>query len=264
MKKGLILSRKSDLHSIQRFFAEAKTLDLELAVKGPKEILDSPPRSDEFDFVIPRFGTFMLEESISALRLLEDLGLPTLNSSYEISVVKDKWQFYQWCNFKALPTPKSTLHFADLSFPMVQKPRWGSKGEMVHLIRSQDQIQKLSPPTFFQEFIAEANGQDIRVLSLGCKVVGHYKRIAPPGDFRSNLAIGGTPKSIDLPREVEEFALKAAHQLPRLGLIGFDFLQSHRGPLLLEANTSPGFAGIEALDQQINMARIILEYALKI
>lgn len=267
MKKGLILSRKSELYSIQRFQVEASSLDLELVIKGPKDILESPPRAGDFDFVIPRFGTFMLEESIAALVLLEKLGVPTLNSSHDTSIVKDKWAFYQWCKSHNIPTPQSALSAEELSYPLVQKPRWGSKGEMVFLIQDRLQIQNLPTPTLFQEFIAEALGQDLRVLTLNQQIVGHYRRTAPTGDFRSNLAVGGTATATVLPSDIAEIAVKAAHGLSGLGLIGFDFLQSRRGPLLLEANASPGFTGIESLggvNSSINMARLILKAALKL
>ena len=42
-----------------------------------------------------------------------------------------------------------------------------------------------------QEFVAEADGADIRCFVVGDKVVAAMRRQAAPGEFRSNLHRGG-------------------------------------------------------------------------
>ena len=49
---------------------------------------------------------------------------------------------------------------------------------------------------------------------------------------------------IQLTREEEVAAIKAAKALG-LAIAGVDLLQSDRGPLILEVNSSPGLEGIE-------------------
>ncbi|TFG78989.1 MAG: 30S ribosomal protein S6--L-glutamate ligase, partial [Flavobacteriales bacterium] len=49
---------------------------------------------------------------------------------------------------------------------------------------------------------------------------------------------------IELTDEEENAALKAA-KVMGLGIAGVDLLQSARGPLILEVNSSPGLEGIE-------------------
>ena len=75
-------------------------------------------------------------------------------------------------------------------------------------------------------------------------VVGAMKRQGKEGEFRSNLHRGGTAEIIELTDEEENAALKAAKAM-RLGVAGVDMLQSDRGPLILEVNSSPGLEGIE-------------------
>lgn len=262
MKKGLIISRKSDLHSIQRFLQEAPALDLELQVLSPLEILNNPPAASDYDFVLPRFGTFMMEESFRALRLLEEKGFYCLNRSRDIAIVKDKWEFYQWCQREKLATPRTDRRAESFSFPLVQKPRYGSKGEDVFLIHNATELAaRKADDILFQEFISTSAGQDTRVLMLRGQIIGHYLRRANAGEFRSNIAVGGKAESIPLPDTIREMALKAAAKLPGLGLVGFDFLTGPRGPLLLEANASPGFLGLENLGSTL-VARQILESCL--
>jgi ribosomal protein S6--L-glutamate ligase len=70
------------------------------------------------------------------------------------------------------------------------------------------------------------------------------KRQAKDGEFRSNLHRGGTATVIQLTDEEETVALKAAKAMS-LDIAGVDMLQSDRGPLILEVNSSPGLEGIE-------------------
>jgi len=95
-----------------------------------------------------------------------------------------------------------------------------------------------------QEFIKESGGADIRAFVVDGKVVGAMKRQGKAGEFRSNLHRGGTAEVISLTPEEEATAVKAASAL-KLGVAGVDMLQSNRGPLVLEVNSSPGIEGIE-------------------
>jgi ribosomal protein S6--L-glutamate ligase len=95
-----------------------------------------------------------------------------------------------------------------------------------------------------QEFIAEAKGEDIRAFVIDGKVVGAMKRSGGEGEFRSNLHRGGSGELIKLSKEERKAALIAA-KVMGLSVAGVDMLQSSRGPLVLEVNSSPGLEGIE-------------------
>ena len=95
-----------------------------------------------------------------------------------------------------------------------------------------------------QEYIRESKGADIRVFIVGGNVVGAMKRQAQEGEFRSNLHRGGSSQVIELTDEEENAAIRAARSMG-LGVAGVDLLQSARGPLILEVNSSPGLEGIE-------------------
>ena len=85
---------------------------------------------------------------------------------------------------------------------------------------------------------------DIRAFVVDGRVVGAMKRTGREGEFRSNLHRGGTAELIELTHEEEVTAIKAAKALG-LHVAGVDMLQSARGPLVLEVNSSPGLEGIE-------------------
>ena len=84
------------------------------------------------------------------------------------------------------------------------------------------------------------------------------KRQGKEGDFRSNLHRGGTAEKIELTEEETFTALEAARAM-ELSVAGVDMLQSVRGPLILEVNSSPGLQGIEKATKE-NVAGKIIEF----
>lgn len=84
------------------------------------------------------------------------------------------------------------------------------------------------------------------------------KRQGLDGDFRSNLHRGGQGMAIELSPEEEETALAAARALG-VRIAGVDLLQSERGPLVMEVNSSPGLKGIEQVSG-IDIASLIIAY----
>ena len=109
-----------------------------------------------------------------------------------------------------------------------------------------------------QEFIKEARGADIRAFVVDGQIVGAMKRQAKEGEFRSNLHRGGSAQVIQLSAEERATALKAVKKLG-LGIAGVDMLQSDRGPLVMEVNSSPGLEGIEGATGE-DIAGKIIEY----
>jgi ribosomal protein S6--L-glutamate ligase len=90
------------------------------------------------------------------------------------------------------------------------------------------------------------------------QIIGAMKRQGVEGDFRSNLHRGGTATSIELSTEEKATAIRAAKKLG-LGIAGVDMLQSNRGPLVMEVNSSPGLQGIEGATK-VDIAGKIIEY----
>jgi ribosomal protein S6--L-glutamate ligase len=67
---------------------------------------------------------------------------------------------------------------------------------------------------------------------------------------------GGSSEVIELTTEEKYTAILAAKALG-LGVAGVDLLQSERGPLVLEVNSSPGLEGIEKTTQTDIAGKII-------
>jgi ribosomal protein S6--L-glutamate ligase len=153
--------------------------------------------------------------------------------------------------------------------PLIVKLLEGTQGYGVVLAPTRkaaesiiDAFHSMKARVIVQEFIEEAKGADIRVFIVDNKVVGAMKRQGKEGEFRSNLHQGGTGKIIKLSKEERNIALTAAKSM-NLSIAGVDLLQSSRGPLVLEVNSSPGLEGIEKATGK-DIASNIIDYADKL
>ena len=81
------------------------------------------------------------------------------------------------------------------------------------------------------------------------------RRRANGDEFRSNFHLGGSVEKVEIDQNYEKIAIKAARILG-LEIAGVDLLESERGALVLEVNSSPGLEGIEKASQ-INVARAV-------
>ncbi|MDD6485927.1 MAG: hypothetical protein PUF61_03145 [Spirochaetales bacterium] len=160
-----------------------------------------------------------------------------------------------------------------LGLPFIAKPRYGSMGRNIALIKNEEQLRdalQKDTPLLFQEFIETKtdfqNRSDLRFFVIGGKVAACVLRIAPDGEsIASNAHQGGLMKAYNAPKELEKLAISV---IARAGLDygTADFLQPSANaekPLLCEINACPGF---EALETQLNIsiAEQIIDYVLKL
>ena len=108
------------------------------------------------------------------------------------------------------------------------------------------------------QLMYDNKGADIRALVVDGQVIGAMKRQGKEGEFRSNLHRGGSANIIKLTDSELRLATNAARVL-KLPVCGVDMLQSARGPLLLEVNSTPGLEGIEEATGK-NIAKSIITY----
>jgi ribosomal protein S6--L-glutamate ligase len=136
---------------------------------------------------------------------------------------------------------KISDHF---SFPFIAKiPRGSAMGRGVFLIRNEEELadyHALTPTAYIQEYMQI--DRDVRVIVIGEKVVHAYWRIAPPGEFRSNVAVGGAVSLDPVPEAIINFALEIATAC-RWDDVGLDICLYNSGLYVLEANMKYGKEG---------------------
>jgi ribosomal protein S6--L-glutamate ligase len=270
--KIVVLSRNAHLYSTSRLVEAGQKrghemlvldhtkCDLLIEKKKPQVFYKGKP-VEGVDAIIPRIGASVTFYGAAVVRQFEMMKVFTATESQALVRSRDKLRSLQILARAGLGLPKTafTNYSKDVKTviknaggaPCVIKLLEGTQGVGVVLAENQNAAESvieafngLKARVIIQEFIKEAGGADIRAFVVDGVVVGAMKRQAKEGEFRSNLHRGGSAQIIELTDEEENAALKAAKSLG-LGIAGVDMLQSKKGPLIMEVNSSPGLEGIE-------------------
>ena len=99
---------------------------------------------------------------------------------------------------------------------------------------------------FYVQRAVDHDGRDVRLFVAGGRVLGAIERTAAAGDWRTNMARGGVARSIDVPADWHDYAVRAAGAVGA-DYAGVDLLQSRAGDaFVLEVNGIPGWEGLQA------------------
>lgn len=284
--KIVILSRNSNLNSTQRLVETAmkrghttEVIDplrctIIIEKKNPM-IVYKGKRLENVDAVIPRIGASVTFYGAAVVRQFEMMKVFTAVESQALMRSRDKLRCLQIMSRAGLGMPRTvfTNYSKDIDeilkyvggVPMIIKLLEGTQGLGVMLADNKnaatsiiETFHDLKARIIAQEFISEAKGADIRAFVVDGEVVGAMKRQAKSGEFRSNLHRGAEAHLIKLTKDERKTAVKAARTIG-LDIAGVDMLQSSRGPLILEVNSSPGLQGIEAATK-VDIAGKIIEF----
>ena len=285
--KIAVLSRNPKIFSTQRLIEEIEKAghealvvdhslcDLIIEQEGPS-IIYKGQRLEGVDAIIPRIGASVTFYGTAVVRQFELMGAFSAVTSQAIVRSRDKLRSLQILSKNGLGMPKTA--FTNFSkggekqlieqvsgAPVIIKLLEGTQGLGVVLAETTKAAQSvveafhgLKARIIVQEYIKEAKGADIRAFVVNGKVVGAMKRQGAEGEFRSNLHRGGVATVIKLSRAEKQAALNAAKALG-LDVAGVDMLQSARGPLILEVNSSPGLEGLEGATG-VNVAAEIIKF----
>lgn len=284
--KIAILSRGPKLYSTRRLVEAAEQRGHEVVVldhlkcvlvieKGNPHIFYGGKEVVGIDAIIPRIGTSVTFYGAAVVRQFEQMKVFSSVESQALVRSRDKLRSLQLLAKAGIGMPKTAFASAPKNIdnvleqvggaPVVIKLLEGTQGIGVILAETHKSAKSviesflaLKANILVQEFIKEAGGADIRAFIVDGKIVGAMKRQGLPGEFRSNLHRGGSANVIELTKAERETAIKAAKKLG-LAIAGVDMLQSSRGPLVMEVNSSPGLEGIEGATG-VDIAGKIIEY----
>lgn len=215
---------------------------------------DVARRATEQDVVLARLDVLPsldgVEPGLGLLDELERTGVTLVNPSATLLTAHDKLATAFKLAAAGLPHPR-TAHVGDdglsaaLRYPVVVKPRFGSWGRDV--VRCDDErelaaalgdfaarpwfrrqgalVQELVPPM----------GYDVRVLVAAGQVVGAIQRVSAPGEWRTNIALGGRRLPIMPSSDACALAIEAAAAVHG-GFVGVDLLPTRYGYVVIELN----------------------------
>ena len=130
-----------------------------------------------------------------------------------------------------------------LSFPLVIKSRYSRRGDLVYRADGIEQLRALArrtdEPVIIQEFVP-ADGWDIKVWVIDQQIFAARRR--------SSLAAEPSKQNFPIPTEQlpsswRSISLKVGRAFD-LHLYGLDLIASHRGAVVVDVNSFPGFRGV--------------------
>ena len=270
----VILSRNKNLYSTNRLFNAGTKRGHRIDVidylrcyinigENQSAIYYNGKKLGRYDAVLPRIGASQTSYGTAIVRQFEMIGDFVINKSDAIKSSRDKLRSLQVLAKHGIDMPitgyaSHTMDIHDViekvgKTPLIMKLLQGTQGNGMVLAETMkaaesvmNAFKQVDADILIQEFIKESSGVDIRAIVVGKKVVAAMQRVAPEGEFRSNVHRGAATRHISLTLEEEEIAIKSTKILG-LSVAGVDLMRSKRGPLVLEVNSSPGLQGIELL-----------------
>jgi RimK family alpha-L-glutamate ligase len=223
--------------------------------------------------IIPGGSLEQLIYRVDALHWIENRGVRVVNSPRAIERSVDKFYTTTLLNDAGLPVPETVvcervedaMAAVRAMGDVVIKPIFGSLGHgmvrvsdpdtALRVVRALDQIRSV----FYVQRAIEHGGRDLRVFVVGGRVLGTIERRAPAGEWRTNVAIGGSAAAVDIAADVEEVAVRAAAAVGA-DYAGVDVLPGRDGSLyVLEVNGIPGWQGLQRATG-IDVAAAIVEH----
>ncbi|HUI23180.1 MAG TPA: lysine biosynthesis protein LysX [Nitrososphaerales archaeon] len=246
-------------------FEAAEAAGLEASLVDSKGLVFEVPKEH------PELGDVVLQRCISHYRsstltlMLEGAGLRVINSYGVAETCSNKLATSIALATAKVPTPRTFLALTSeaaeeaaemLGYPLVLKPFTGSWGRMVTVVRDRSTFQSLieykeelaNPQEqhmyYLQEYIRRPP-RDIRAIVAGDSIIACVYRIAPPGEWRTNVARGAVSKAFKPDSELREIILKAADAVGG-GILGVDAMEPESGYLVHEVNNTVEFRGAQS------------------
>ncbi len=280
MKAGLIslgsTSSVMTFEAMKNHFDNVDFIDLKnIEVHLGKEagILYLGKKIEQYDCLYLK-GSFRYAPLLRSIAALSEGNIPYMPlSANSFTIIHNKLLTHLMLQQHNIPMPKTYLSptvdaarelLKKVTYPVVMKFPEGTQGKGVMFADSYssassllDALGALKQPFIIQEYI-ETGSTDIRALVVGDKVVAAMKRRAQQEEKRANIHAGGTGEAVQLSRGAINVALDTAKAL-QADICGVDILEGPSGPLVIEANISPGLQGLSQVSP-LNLANEIAHF----
>lgn len=274
---ALMLAAQERGHTVYEYHVDSLTLDADDRLyaqcapvtvqqvagdhftKGASERLDL---GRDIDVILMRQDPPFHMGYITATHLLERIGDETLvvNDPANVRNAPEKVMVLNYRQFMP-PTlvtrsPDEVKRFMATHGAVVVKPIHGNGGKAIFRVPENGENltalfevfnQTWPEPHMVQPFLPEVSEGDKRIVLIDGEIAGAINRIPGEGEFRSNLAMGGSAEASGLTDREVEICEAMGPELKRLGLtfVGIDVIG---GKWLTEINvTSP--TGIVAISE---------------
>jgi [lysine-biosynthesis-protein LysW]--L-2-aminoadipate ligase len=204
-----------------------------------------------FDVILERCINH--SRALYALRILNDWGVPTVNSYPAALTCGNKLETTSALIRAGVPSPRTRVAFTpqsaleaieELGYPVVLKPAIGSWGRLLAKVNDREAAEALLEHKqvlgsyhhsifYIQEYVPKPE-RDIRAFVIGDETVGAIYRHSP--HWITNTARGGHATNCPVTPELNDICVRAAEAVGG-GVLGVDLLEDpERGLLVNEVN----------------------------
>ena len=270
---------------LSRIRVEEKLLLEELSARGAN-ITKFDDRELYFDLNRPSVDCdVVLERCINhlralyALRILNDWGIPTVNTWEVANTCGDKLLTTSALNRHGVPNPRTMLAFTpesaleaieELGYPVVIKPAVGSWGRLLAKVNDRDAAEailehKVTLGSFhhgafyIQEFVKKP-GRDIRSFVVDGETICAIYRSSE--HWITNTAKGGKATNCPVTPELHDISLRAAEAVGG-GVVAIDLFESDEGLTVNEVNYTMEFRN--SIDTTgVNIPGVVADYVMRV
>lgn len=220
-------------------------------------------------------------KSVHATAALEGLGAHIINSLRTATVCGNKLFAHMELQKAGIKTPNAFSAFSEesaiaaldnLGYPAVIKPTIGSWGRLIALLRDRDAANAviedrehmfpLYQVYYFEELVSRPP-RDIRAIVIGDTVVAAIYRYSGPGEWKTNMALGGHAETCPLTNELEDICIKATKAVEGQ-IVGVDLMESREHGLIVhEINNTTEFRNTVRVTG-VDIPGLMVDFASKI
>jgi [lysine-biosynthesis-protein LysW]--L-2-aminoadipate ligase len=248
---------------MSRVRVEEKLLMEELSARGANLVkyddrelfFDLNRPSMEVDVVLERAINHL--RALYALRVLNDWGVPTVNTWEVANTCGDKLLTTSALNRAGVPNPRTLLAFTpesaieaieQIGYPVIIKPAVGSWGRLLAKINDRDAAEailehKVTLGSFhhgafyIQEYVKKP-GRDIRSFVVGGETICAIYRASE--HWITNTARGGKASNCPITPELDAISRAAAEAVGG-GVVAIDLFETEDGLIVNEVNYTMEF-----------------------
>jgi glutathione synthase/RimK-type ligase-like ATP-grasp enzyme len=211
--------------------------------------------------------------------------IPTLNPPLVHRITSNKAETY--AHFPSYQPTTMLCHSAQelaaelLAIPgdkVVLKTLTGNGGHGIHVVDRADAltVPVVRYPVLLQEFLDTACGipgmvdgiHDLRVKVGDGKAWGGTLRTPAPGEFRANVAQGGSERHL-FPYEIPKEAIAIAMEIDKYfseyaRYYSIDLVRTDRGWKLIELNSKPGLSPVDMSQQSAHITSQLAQYLIRL
>lgn len=240
--------------------------------------LDLEKKPEDYGPVIQRCVSYY--RNLHSTAALEGMGVNVINCLNTGIFAGNKLFTHMLLKKYGVPTPYAAVafskdavieHLETHGYPKVIKPTVGSWGRLISklndkdsaegIIESREAMYPIYQVHYLEEFVNRPP-RDIRAIMVGDKIVAAIYRTSGNGNWKTNMALGGTAEECKVTPEMEEMCIKAKNAVQG-DIVGVDLMESNeRGLVVHEVNNTTEYKNTVRVCG-VDIPSLMIDYVMK-